>query len=39
LFDTQFLTEHTARLGATEIPRQEYLRRLRAALARNVSFV
>ena len=39
LFDTQFLTDHTARLGAIEIPRKEYLRRLRAALKRNVSFV
>jgi leucyl/phenylalanyl-tRNA--protein transferase len=39
LFDTQFLTDHTARLGAVEIPRREYLRRLRAALKRNVSFV
>lgn len=31
LFDIQMLTEHTARLGATEIPRQEYLARLRQA--------
>ena len=34
LFDTQFVTEHTARLGAIEIPRAEYLRRLRRALRR-----
>jgi leucyl/phenylalanyl-tRNA--protein transferase len=33
LFDIQFLTDHTARLGAVEIPRREYLRRLREALA------
>jgi leucyl/phenylalanyl-tRNA---protein transferase len=32
LFDIQFRTEHTARLGAVEIPRGEYLRRLREAL-------
>ncbi len=32
LFDTQFLTEHTASLGAIEIPRAEYLRHLKAAL-------
>jgi leucyl/phenylalanyl-tRNA--protein transferase len=32
LFDTQCLTEHTARLGAIEISREEYLRRLRRAL-------
>jgi leucyl/phenylalanyl-tRNA--protein transferase len=39
LFDIQFLTEHTARLGAIEIPRAEYLARLRSALARTVTFV
>jgi leucyl/phenylalanyl-tRNA--protein transferase len=32
LFDIQFLTDHTKRLGAVEIPRSEYLRRLRRAL-------
>jgi leucyl/phenylalanyl-tRNA--protein transferase len=32
LFDIQFLTEHTARLGAIEIPRRSYLRRLHQAL-------
>ncbi len=32
LFDIQFLTEHTTRLGAIEIPRAVYLRRLRQAL-------
>jgi leucyl/phenylalanyl-tRNA--protein transferase len=33
LFDIQLRTEHTARLGAIEIPRAEYLARLRRALA------
>ncbi len=32
LFDIQFVTEHTASLGAVEIPRQEYLTRLQKAL-------
>jgi leucyl/phenylalanyl-tRNA--protein transferase len=39
LFDVQFLNDHTSRLGAVEIPRAEYLRRLREAVARPVSFV
>jgi leucyl/phenylalanyl-tRNA--protein transferase len=39
LFDVQFLNDHTARLGAVEIPRREYLARLRAALACKVEFV
>jgi leucyl/phenylalanyl-tRNA--protein transferase len=38
LFDTQMLTEHTARHGAVEIPRQEYLARLRQALRHPASF-
>jgi leucyl/phenylalanyl-tRNA--protein transferase len=38
LFDIQFVTEHTAGLGAVEIPRKEYLRRLRRALADSPSF-
>ncbi|MCC6421293.1 MAG: leucyl/phenylalanyl-tRNA--protein transferase [Gemmataceae bacterium] len=38
LVDVQMLTEHTARLGAIEIPRAEYLRRLRAALGLDVTF-
>jgi leucyl/phenylalanyl-tRNA---protein transferase len=38
LFDTQFVTEHTRRFGAVEIPRAEYLARLRAALAHDVTF-
>ena len=32
LFDVQFVTGHTARMGAVEIPRKEYLARLKAAL-------
>ncbi len=32
LLDVQFLTPHLASLGAVEIPRSAYLRRLRAAL-------
>lgn len=38
LLDVQYLTEHLARLGAVEIPRAEYERRLRDALALPVSF-
>jgi len=34
LLDTQFLTEHLARFGTTEIPRTEYLTLLRRAIAR-----
>ena len=33
LLDTQFVTAHLATLGAIEIPRADYRRRLRAALA------
>ncbi|MFO0852748.1 MAG: leucyl/phenylalanyl-tRNA--protein transferase [Gemmataceae bacterium] len=32
LLDIQMRTEHTARMGAAEIPRAEYLRRVRAAV-------
>jgi leucyl/phenylalanyl-tRNA---protein transferase len=39
LFDIQMLTEHTASLGAVEVPRGEYLRRLREAVGREVSFL
>jgi leucyl/phenylalanyl-tRNA--protein transferase len=39
LFDIQFVTEHTGRLGAVEIPRREYLARLRRALRCEVNFV
>ncbi len=38
LFDIQFLTEHTAGLGAIEIPRKAYLARLRRALACQANF-
>ena len=38
LLDIQQLTPHTARLGAKEIPRAEYLRRLEEAVALSVSF-
>jgi leucyl/phenylalanyl-tRNA--protein transferase len=40
LFDVQMVTEHTVRLGAIEIPRADYLRRLREAVRRtDVSLV
>ncbi len=32
LLDTQFVTEHLARFGVTEVPRADYLRRLARAL-------
>lgn len=38
LFDTQFLTSHLASLGAVEIPRDDYHRRLDAALAKQATF-
>jgi leucyl/phenylalanyl-tRNA--protein transferase len=38
LFDIQFLNPHTARLGAIEIPRKDYLARLKMALTKNISF-
>jgi leucyl/phenylalanyl-tRNA--protein transferase len=38
LFDIQQRTAHTARLGATEISRQDYLARLADAVPRPVSF-
>lgn len=38
LFDTQFLTAHLASLGAVEIPRAEYRRRLERALDGSVDF-
>ena len=33
LVDTQMRTEHTTKMGAVDIPRDEYLRRLRRAIA------
>jgi leucyl/phenylalanyl-tRNA--protein transferase len=38
LFDIQFLNAHTARFGAVEIPRADYLTRLRRALNCDVQF-
>jgi len=38
LLDIQQLTLHTARMGAIEIPRDEYLRRLADALVLSVTF-
>lgn len=38
LLDTQWITPHLARFGAIEIPRDEYLRQLHAALLLRVSF-
>jgi leucyl/phenylalanyl-tRNA--protein transferase len=38
LFDTQFLTPHLASLGAVEIPRKEYLKRLRQAVELSADF-
>ncbi len=38
LFDTQFLTSHLASLGAIEIPRSDYRRRLARALQREGIF-
>lgn len=38
LFDTQFVTPHLRSLGAVEIARHEYHRRLRDALARTADF-
>ena len=39
LHDTQYLTEHLARMGATEIPRATYERRLAEAVAVPCQFV
>jgi leucyl/phenylalanyl-tRNA--protein transferase len=38
LFDTQVLNEHTASLGAIELPRADYLRQLRVAIQRETRF-
>jgi len=38
LFDTQFLTPHLARLGAIEVPRDQYRAKLTQALAQEASF-
>ena len=39
LLDTQFLTPHLARFGGREIPRAEYLARLRSAVPLQRSFI
>lgn len=40
LLDVQMKTDHTSTMGATEVPRREYLRRLRRAISMTgVSFV
>lgn len=39
LFDVQYLNPHTASLGAIEVPRRQYLARLRRAIACKVTFV
>jgi leucyl/phenylalanyl-tRNA--protein transferase len=39
LFDIQFRTAHTGGMGATEIPRSEYLERLSRAISQEVWFV
>lgn len=38
LFDTQFMTPHLEGFGAVEIPRKEYMRRLREALTLSPKF-
>jgi len=38
LFDIQMVTPHTERLGAIEVPRREYLHRLKSALDKNCVF-
>lgn len=38
LLDVQWTNSHTRRLGARDIPRVEYVARLKAAASRNVSF-
>src|SRR5262249_28070650 len=38
LFDVQYRNDHTARLGAVEVPRHEYLAQLRQALGLPVTF-
>jgi leucyl/phenylalanyl-tRNA---protein transferase len=38
LLDTQFITDHLARFGASEIPRVDYHQRLRLALDRRAEF-
>lgn len=39
VFDVQLMTQHLATMGAVEIPRHDYLTRVRAATAKRVSLV
>jgi leucyl/phenylalanyl-tRNA--protein transferase len=39
LLDTQWVTPHLQQFGATEIPRSEYLKRLRVALRKDCAFL
>lgn len=39
LLDTQWVTAHLGQFGAVEIPREDYLRRLRGALRRECAFL
>jgi leucyl/phenylalanyl-tRNA--protein transferase len=39
LLDSQFMNDNVQRYGATDIPREEYLERLRQAISRKVSFL
>ncbi len=38
LVDVQVITEHTGRMGAVEIPRRDYLRRLKVERDRDVGW-
>jgi leucyl/phenylalanyl-tRNA--protein transferase len=38
LFDNQFITPHLVRMGSIEIPRAEYLTRLKESLTLSVTF-
>jgi len=38
LFDLQIINEHTATMGATEIPRDDYLARIKTAIKEKISF-
>lgn len=38
LLDIQFMTKNLKRFGATEIPREQYLKRLKKAIKKNIHF-
>ena len=38
LFDLQIINEHTSMMGATEIPRIDYLARVKSAIKKNICF-